>query len=345
MKTSVIRLAIAALTSTWCCSASAQLTASRLYYGVDRPIPVRVTTPREEALSIRLLDDAGRVVAVGSVEPGTVNLATVFPDLWSGPLTEVLFAQLFVGSEAFGSSLVLQPMISPRTAVLVQPTTGAAYWIDQPTESPKAKPGDKPPAGTPSFDPKDGTVRYFSESPRPFAGLRVYTEKHVVLETSEGEMEFAMRPGAAPNTAFNFRHLVEGGFYTDVVFHRVVPVARGQPFVIQCGDPTGGGDGGPGYSIDLEQSTLSHDFGVISMARDSDPNTNGSQFFVCLSRAGTARLDGRYTAFGTLVRGAEVVRAIAATPLIAGTDRPQRPPVLKSARLIDAPARSPAVNP
>ena len=87
--------------------------------------------------------------------------------------------------------------------------------------------------------------------------------------------------------------------------------------------------------IDLEDSSLPHDFGVLSMARDSDPDTNGSQVFVALSREGTAFLDGRYTAFAEAVQGAQVIREIAATP-VGPEDRPMDPPMLLSCTTRDA---------
>lgn len=87
--------------------------------------------------------------------------------------------------------------------------------------------------------------------------------------------------------------------------------------------------------MDFEFSSVPHDFGVLSMARDTDPNTNGSQVFVCLSREGTQRLDGRYVSFGEAVRGAEVILAIGATPV--NGDRPVEPPVLRQVRLVPAP--------
>jgi peptidyl-prolyl cis-trans isomerase B (cyclophilin B) len=167
----------------------------------------------------------------------------------------------------------------------------------------------------------------------------------VVFDTDKGEMEFQLRPDAAPNTAYNFRHLVDGGFYTDIVFHRIVPkLPNGEPFVIQVGDPTGTGMGGPGYQVDLEPSTLQHDFGVLSNARSGDPNSNGSQVFVCLSRNGTSFLDGQYTSFAQAVRGGDVIRAIAASPTGPG-DKPLDPmPKIKSAKLIDAPPFAGAIK-
>ncbi|MDP6602414.1 MAG: peptidylprolyl isomerase, partial [Phycisphaerales bacterium] len=126
-------------------------------------------------------------------------------------------------------------------------------------------------------------------------------------------------------------------------FHRIVPLtARGQGFVIQAGDPTGTGSGGPGWWLPIERSDLPHDFGVISMARANDPDSAGSQFFLCLSREGTARLDGQYCAFGETVEGEVTIKAIAATPLSdPASGRPAEAPMILDMMLAPAPARSP----
>lgn len=327
-----------------------QLTPDRLYYGIDRAIPMSIAVPAgvvgESTIRLYTAPDlapkqgAGTIAASAPAAPGPVNLAALFPMIWAPTNPRVRYAQLLVGQSEVGPPVVIQPMISPKTASLINGTTRQAFWFDDATKKP-------------SFDPKEGAIVYSSESPIVFSGVRAYTDVRVVFATSEGDMEFAMRPDAAPNTVWNFLQLVRGGFYTDIAFHRVVPLDRqGNPFVVQVGDPTGTGDGGPGFSYDLEPTTLLHDFGVISVARDTDPNTNGSQVFVCLSREGTARLDGRYTAFGQLVRGTNAVKAVAATPLTEGTDKPVKPPVLFSAKVIPAPAmerrtldRADAANP
>jgi peptidyl-prolyl cis-trans isomerase B (cyclophilin B) len=178
---------------------------------------------------------------------------------------------------------------------------------------------------------------------RLFSGLRMYRESDVVLHTSRGDIRVCLRPDEAPNTAWNFMQLARDGFYRDITFHRIVPLtANGQPFVIQAGDPTGSGDGGPGYWLPLEDSHLPHDFGVISMARGDDPDSNGSQFFFCLSREGTARLDGQYCSFGYAVEGANVIKAIAESELAdVKTGRPMNPPVIRDAELVAAPPRTP----
>ncbi|WP_078546615.1 peptidylprolyl isomerase [Litchfieldia alkalitelluris] len=122
-------------------------------------------------------------------------------------------------------------------------------------------------------------------------------------------MKVELYPQIAPNTVENFISLVEQGFYDGLVFHRVLP-----GFMIQGGDPQGTGMGGPGYSIPGEFSsngfnnTLSHERGVISMARTQDPNSAGSQFFIMVEEA--PHLDGEYAAFGKVLEGIEVADQI-----------------------------------
>lgn len=101
-----------------------------------------------------------------------------------------------------------------------------------------------------------------------YSGVREYVEKHIVWDASEGEIEFQLRPDQAPNTCWNYMQLVGGGFYTDIIFHRIINrlPSNGKRFVAQVGDPTSTGGGGPGYFVDLEASRLPHDFGVLSMA-------------------------------------------------------------------------------
>ena len=125
-----------------------------------------------------------------------------------------------------------------------------------------------------------------------------------VIETNKGVIELELYPQHAPKTVNNFVFLAREGFYDDVSFHRVI-----SDFVIQGGDPTGTGRGGPGYRFEdeLKGNPLKHETGVISMA-NSGPNTNGSQFFI--SHSPQPHLDGRHTVFGKVVSGQEVVDVI-----------------------------------
>lgn len=126
------------------------------------------------------------------------------------------------------------------------------------------------------------------------------------IHTEKGIMKIEFYDKDAPNTVANFIKLAKSGFYDGVTFHRVIP-----DFVIQGGDPTGTGAGGPGYKIncELDGNNQYHDRGVLSMAH-AGRNTGGSQFFICHSRTNTAHLDRNHTCFGKVVDGLEVIDAI-----------------------------------
>jgi len=131
------------------------------------------------------------------------------------------------------------------------------------------------------------------------------------VETSEGTMKFEFFPDKAPGHVENFVKLAEDGFYDGTVFHRVI-----SGFMIQGGCPEGTGTGNPGYKIKAEFNDTHHERGVLSMARSQDPNSAGSQFFVCHGDAGF--LDGQYTAFGRLVEGDDTLDKIANAPTQPG---------------------------
>ena len=319
----------------------AQLSVDRLYFGVGQQVVVRVRAPQDfiGELTIKLHDPRTlEVIETMAAAKGRVDLTSLFPSIWMEKKQEVLLAQLYLDSVATGSPLVLQPMVTPNIAVLVEPATMTI------SEDPQAKVVFEDDRLSSKF--AKGEVESMDRE-ITYSGLRIYTEQVVVMNTTAGEVVYRLRPDAAPNTAYNFMHLVEGGFYTNIIFHRIVAaLTDGRPFVIQVGDPSGTGEGGPGYMLDLEKSTLPHDFGVLSMARAADPNTNGSQVFVCLSKEGTSFLDGRYTAFAQAVSGAEVIRAIAAAPVDAN-DRPLDPPMILSVSVQNAPSlamRTPPIS-
>jgi peptidyl-prolyl cis-trans isomerase B (cyclophilin B) len=126
----------------------------------------------------------------------------------------------------------------------------------------------------------------------------------IQMETSRGLIELELYPEHAPKTVNNFVFLAGEGYYDGVSFHRVI-----ENFVIQGGDPTGSGSGGPGYRFEdeLKGNPLKHERGVISMA-NAGPNTNGSQFFI--THSPQPHLDGKHTVFGKVVDGLDVVDAI-----------------------------------
>lgn len=344
---------------------SAGLRPDRAYYGIHRPITITVdlgpgaadrvksaptnggaeSAPREEDRSdqadIVLIDPrapaegaaaARRLaepLAIAAVKPiwaeptvlgstgavlHKVDLADMFPMIWTLERPRVLYAQLRIGGVERGAPLVLQPMMTPEVASRVD-RTGTPQWVEP------------------------------EQRRRTYSGVRVHVAQHVVMDTSVGQMEFALRPDHAPATVQHFLALVRDGFYTDIGVHRIASLTGGAaPDIVQAGDPLANGLGGPGFYADLERSELAHDYGVLSMARTSDPNTIGSQFFICLSREGTRSLDGRYTSIGQLVRGSETLGAIAKSP-VGADQKPANPPVIRRMWLVDAPPMSEAPTP
>jgi peptidyl-prolyl cis-trans isomerase B (cyclophilin B) len=146
-----------------------------------------------------------------------------------------------------------------------------------------------------------------ANNPKPNAPAGVTA----VLDTTAGSMTLEFFGDKAPGHVDNFVKLAEKGFYDGTVFHRVI-----KGFMIQGGCPQGTGTGGPGYNIKAEFNDTPHVRGVVSMARASDPNSAGSQFFIC---HGDARfLDKQYTAFGRLVAGDDVLEKIASAPTQRG---------------------------
>lgn len=157
--------------------------------------------------------------------------------------------------------------------------------------------------------------------------IKVMEKKNItetaVIHTTLGTMTIEFWPDVAPATVENFKKLAKSGFYNGTCFHRII---RG--FMIQGGDPKTKdpalerewGTGGPGYTIKAEFNKRQHVRGVISMARAADPNSAGSQFFIC---HGDARfLDGQYTAFGKLTKGDDVLEKIANVPCtLSGRER------------------------
>lgn len=135
------------------------------------------------------------------------------------------------------------------------------------------------------------------------------------FETNLGSFSVELFEDRAPTTAGNFKKLTEDGYYDGIIFHRII-----DGFMIQGGDPTGTGTGGPGYTIEDEfHPELRHDgAGVLSMA-NAGPNTGGSQFFITLAE--TPWLDGKHAVFGKVVEGMDVIRSIGSVATGAG-DRP-----------------------
>lgn len=149
-----------------------------------------------------------------------------------------------------------------------------------------------------------------------------------VIETTEGPVTVSLFAKDAPKTVNNFVFLSKEGFYDNVVFHRIIP-----SFMIQTGDPTGTGRGGPGYKFEDELGVpRDYDPGIVAMA-NSGPNTNGSQFFICTENCTHLNQSKAYSIFGEVTEGMEVVGKIAATKLKSGTSFPAEDVRIKAVRI------------
>jgi peptidyl-prolyl cis-trans isomerase B (cyclophilin B) len=164
----------------------------------------------------------------------------------------------------------------------------------------------------------------------------VNTNEVAVIKTTEGEIVIEFWPDVAPRTVENFKTLAKKGFYDGTCFHRVI-----KGFMIQGGDPLTKdpgkeamwGTGGPGYQVKAEFNDHSHVRGVISMARSQNPDSAGSQFFIC--HGNPAFLDHQYTGFGKLIKGDDVLEKIATTPTHP-QDRPDKRMGVESIKIVPA---------
>jgi cyclophilin family peptidyl-prolyl cis-trans isomerase len=150
-----------------------------------------------------------------------------------------------------------------------------------------------------------------------------------IIQTNHGPIHVELFPDDAPKTVNNFVKLVNDGFYDRVIFHRVIP-----DFMIQGGDPTGTGSGGPGYSFEDEFNDHKVERGALAMA-NAGPNTNGSQFFIVTTGA-APWLDGKHTVFGRVTDGMDVVDTISELPRDA-RDKPHDDVVIESVSVSDGP--------
>ena len=146
---------------------------------------------------------------------------------------------------------------------------------------------------------KESKVGLFTKAPQ--AGDEGIPEgNHIKIETEKGDSLIELYPDSAPNHVANFKFLAGKGFYDGLIFHRVIA-----GFMAQGGDPDGTGMGGPGYALKAEFNDRKHVRGTLAMARSSDPDSAGSQFYICYGD--TPHLDGQYTIFGQVVEGLQAV--------------------------------------
>jgi peptidyl-prolyl cis-trans isomerase B (cyclophilin B) len=294
------------------------------WYGPDQPWEVAVKPEGGTPVVLVLTDFSG-----SSLDPapdvqrefageGVADLRKLFPAITT-PGTYILYA-------------VPKPKPEAETA-----PAGAANGIGRTREI-----GAANFVGTPVVV----SVREDRRRGAPTGPMAVKLEplRYAIVSTDAGDMTVGFYYDVAPNTIANFIRLAEEGFYEGLTFHRVEP-----KFVIQGGDPRGDGTGGPGFNIDAEFSDRKHEHGVLSMARNTDPNESpnspprpeyansaGSQFFIALDesqeRPNTSQLDGMYTVFARIVGPAsyDTLRKLAGVPVAdPKTAKPVKPPVIK----------------
>jgi len=145
-------------------------------------------------------------------------------------------------------------------------------------------------------------VAFFKQAPKA-GDPGIPDGNHVKIGTDKGDILIELYPDEAPDTVANFKALAGGGFYDGLTFHRIIP-----NFVAQGGDPNGNGTGGPGYHIKAEFNSRKHVRGSVAMARTADPDSAGSQFYICYEPQ--PHLDGQYTVFGQVIKGMDVVDRI-----------------------------------
>ena len=272
---------------------------TKLWFAPDQPITITVKPPGGTVVLV-LTDFLGKVIdarAAADVDAEkTIDLRELYPQL-ATPGTYILYAV------------------------------------------PKGKPlGDF--VGTPLLLSVRADVRR-DAPPGPMV-VNVAPLSYAVMKTDRGDVHVAFYYDVAPHTVANFLDLAQGGFYDGLGFHRVIA-----DFIVQTGDPRGDGTGGPGYRIDPEFNDREHRPGVLSMARQTDPleragalprsdaaGSGGSQFFISLNYARTRQFDRRYTAFGRVFDGMDVVESLSRVPTDPQTERPLEPPVIRQIQVM-----------
>ena len=153
----------------------------------------------------------------------------------------------------------------------------------------------------------DFNIKDIINNAKKYSPTPVLNSDIVIMETSFGKVKFKLFPSIAPKHCLNFKKLCNSGFYDKTLFHRLIPnfMIQGGDILTRDADPSNDGTGNPGWTLDAEFNNIKHKKGILSMARGLDINSAGSQFFICFSDA--THLDGKYTAFGELIDGHEVL--------------------------------------
>jgi cyclophilin family peptidyl-prolyl cis-trans isomerase len=217
-------------------------------------------------------------------------------------------------------SLIVCLAVSMSACSKVKPLTEGATTA--PSQAPVAS-VESPCAKVVQASPTESTTTAEKSWKTPPA-MSIDTSKTycAVVQTSKGSFTLELFAKDSPKTVNNFVFLAKNNFYNGIVFHRII-----KTFMIQTGDPTGTGTGGPGYQFEDElTSPYQYEEGVVAMA-NSGPNTNGSQFFI--NTANNTPMDNLYSKFGKVVVGMDTVKKIAATPVVMGSDNQLSSPTEK----------------
>jgi peptidyl-prolyl cis-trans isomerase B (cyclophilin B) len=258
--------------------------------------PAKVTPPAKPAVVPAATDTTKPKATAPSPAPADTTKKVTPP---SKPATTP------VAADTTKAKTTPPPPPADTTKKLTPPKPKATTPQDTAKAAGKAREGSK--TVTEAVDPKAPYKSViFAKGEKP----------KIVMETTMGKIVLELWPDVAPKHCQSFVYLINKGFYDSLLFHRIVP-----GFVIQGGDPLGNGTGGPGYNVPAEFSNKPHEDGVLSMARSSDPNSAGSQFFICLGRL--TSLDNKYTVFGKVIEGLDVAHKIEKVKV--ASERPVEP--------------------
>ncbi len=276
------------------------LVPQKTWFAPSQPLNVAIQSDKD--VTLELTDFMGRVIAA----KGSANVAA---------------------KATVDLKTVFPDTANPGTYVLYALAKGSAF-------SPAGPPRDF--LGTPLVIE---VLANKDQDPASTMITHVVPLQYVTMQTDSGPLTEVFYYDAAPHTVDGFLQLASGGYYDGLVFHRIIP-----NFVIQGGDPLGAdlaraGTGGPGYMIGAEFNDRPHLEGVLSMARSNDPNSAGSQFFICLDYAHTQQLDHKYTAFGRVVAGMDAVKKIASVKTDPSNDRPEHPPAITKVDVLPVTAK------
>jgi peptidyl-prolyl cis-trans isomerase B (cyclophilin B) len=237
---------------------------------------------------------------------------------------------LLVGNSSATTGVIQRDVPTPTIT-----ESPAGRSISQPTNRPPPPTAPSTPANLPPLHcskPPALPVKpqQFAKAPSP--SLAESATWRATIRTNCGTIVMDLNGKAAPQTVSSFIFLSQKHFYDDVPCHRLVPTGI---YVLQCGDPTGSGSGGPGYGYGIENAPPNGDYptGTVAMARTTDPNSNGSQFFIVYADTTLPTDGGGYSIFGKVVKGLDIVQAVAARGLASDQTAPKQPVSILSVAL------------